>query len=75
MSKGDLVWIAESDDLCENDLLEILVKESTTDNECALAFCKSMTINSTGDITGEKGLSNNLHVKWRVFFQKLLIQI
>lgn len=51
MSKGDLVWIAESDDLCENDLLETLVKEFTTDNECALAFCKSMTINSTGDKT------------------------
>jgi hypothetical protein len=72
MSKGDLVWIAESDDLCENDLLEILVKESTTDNECALAFCKSMTINSTGDITGEKGLSNNLHVNGEYFFKNYL---
>lgn len=72
MSKGDLVWIAESDDLCENDLLETLVKEFTTDNECALAFCKSMTINSTGDITGEKGLSNNLHVNGEYFFKNYL---
>ena len=29
MSSGELVWIAESDDFCENSLLETLVNEFT----------------------------------------------
>lgn len=42
-AKGELIWIAESDDSCENTFLEKLVKEHTLKNN-AVTFCKSQRI-------------------------------
>lgn len=38
LAKGELIWIAESDDTCEPVLLERLVSEFVKDNELVLAF-------------------------------------
>lgn len=72
MSSGEFVWIAESDDLCENCLLETLVNEFAKDDKCVLAFCKSQTINSKGEITGEKGLGKDYHDNGWSFFNNYL---
>jgi glycosyltransferase involved in cell wall biosynthesis/GT2 family glycosyltransferase len=44
LAEGDLVWIAEADDMCELDLLERLVG-SFTDQEVNLAYGQSQIIN------------------------------
>lgn len=40
LAKGDVVWIAESDDSCDKLLLETLVR-GYVDNHAVLAFCRS----------------------------------
>ncbi len=42
-AKGDLIWIAESDDWCELNFLEYLVPHFD-DKEVSLAFCKSVDV-------------------------------
>lgn len=41
-SKGEWIWIAESDDWCEPVFLENLLKG--VNDECSIAFCQSMII-------------------------------
>lgn len=42
LAKGNLIWIAESDDACELTLLEKLVHEFDIDKDCVLAFSRSI---------------------------------
>ena len=72
LAKGTLIWIAESDDACEPNLLETLVSEFNNDNDCVLAFCKTIQIDPEGNKMGEIGLNRNLHMKGKVFFNKFL---
>lgn len=48
LAKGDLVWIAESDDKCEPQLLERLVEQFKKNPGLALAFCKSTLFTTSG---------------------------
>lgn len=41
LSKGKLIWIAESDDSCYPEMLEELVREFDNNEKCVLAYCKS----------------------------------
>jgi glycosyltransferase involved in cell wall biosynthesis len=50
MARGDLIWIAESDDAADPTLLEKLVNPFE-DDEVALAYCQSMAINSESEVT------------------------
>jgi len=43
LAKGELIWIAESDDYCEPDFLETLV--SLYDDQVMVAYCKSIWVN------------------------------
>jgi glycosyltransferase involved in cell wall biosynthesis len=45
LAKGDYVWIAESDDFCEPELLEQLVKAHTENGNIGLAYCHSLPVN------------------------------
>lgn len=49
LAKGSLIWIAESDDLCEPNFLESLVKAIDKDNNCVLAFCKMIAFTDNGE--------------------------
>lgn len=49
LAKGDLIWIAESDDFCEPTLLEVLVKEFQRDNNLVLASVLLQMVDSNGD--------------------------
>lgn len=49
MSKGDLIWIAESDDMADMHFLEKMVPCFLADNNCVLAFARSMIIDSNGN--------------------------
>lgn len=41
ISRGDLIWIAESDDKCETTFLENLVEQFDLHENCVLAYCRS----------------------------------
>ena len=46
-AKGDVIWIAESDDFCKTDFLEEMIQYFDDEN-CSLAFCKSLLVDSCG---------------------------
>lgn len=48
LAKGDVVWIAESDDSCDEKLLESLV-QGYLDSNAVLAFCKSCKYDVDGN--------------------------
>jgi len=48
MSRGELIWIAESDDFCENNLLETLVDAFTSHPSLSFAYCTSTWVDETG---------------------------
>ena len=50
LAAGALLWIAESDDWCEPNFLETLVKPFETDPQMALALLHSVWVNDDGSI-------------------------
>lgn len=54
LAKGELIWIAESDDSCENTLLETLVTKIKLGPNIVLAFCASKIIDENGSATLKK---------------------
>lgn len=48
LAKGELIWIAESDDACELTLLETLVKGFEDHQNLVLAFCQSLYVDEDG---------------------------
>lgn len=48
MAKGEIIWIAESDDSCDNSLLETLVR-GYVENDAVLAFCRSCKYDVKGN--------------------------
>ena len=49
LAKGELIWIAESDDSCSHELLQKLVNEFEKDKELVLAYSLSMFIDEHGN--------------------------
>ena len=72
LAKGELIWIAESDDICEKELLETLVSEFNQDKDCVLAFCKSIKIDTEGNTIGKEGLTHSFHINGIIFIRKYL---
>lgn len=52
LAKGDLIWIAETDDSCELNFLEQLLQPFLKDSQVVLAYCQSNRINEFSEITG-----------------------
>lgn len=50
-SKGNYIWIAEADDLCENTFLEKVMTDMK-DSEIVLGYTQSKQIDSEGEIIG-----------------------
>ncbi len=48
LAKGEIIWIAESDDYCEPTMLERLVNVYVR-NHCVLAFARSQVVNFRGE--------------------------
>lgn len=45
LAKGELIWIAESDDMCHSLFLESLLEPFFQHEECVLSFSRSLRIN------------------------------
>ena len=74
LAKGDLIWIAESDDSCSCDLLKKLVSQFENNPKLVLAFCSSMVIDEYGN--KKKNIHNwglsNFMMNGRTFIAKHL---
>lgn len=61
LARGEYIWLAESDDTCELNLLETLVKGVDTHANCVLAFCALDIINSKGKILYSQKTKKSLY--------------
>jgi glycosyltransferase involved in cell wall biosynthesis len=53
IAKGDYIWIAEADDLCEDTFLEELMSCFEKEKDVVLAYCQSRQIDEDGKIISE----------------------
>lgn len=67
LAKGELIWIAESDDYCESNLLRILVTQFEKNSNCSLAFCRTVKVDVNGHKLSEEGLSANMSLDGKTF--------
>jgi glycosyltransferase involved in cell wall biosynthesis len=52
LAKGEYIWIAESDDFCEVNFLEEVLKPLLADKEVVLSYCQSNKVNGANVIAG-----------------------
>lgn len=52
LAKGDYIWIAESDDFCELNFLEEMIRAVQQDSAIKLVYCQSNRVDEKGKITG-----------------------
>ena len=52
LAKGELIWIAESDDFCELNFLEEVVKPLLDDKEVVMSYCQSNKVDENNNVTG-----------------------
>jgi len=66
LSSGDLVWIAEADDLCDVGMLAELV-QAFSDPSVVLAYCQSQQIDEDGNVLAEHYLdyTSDVSAKWQ----------
>ena len=60
LAQGSFIWIAESDDFCEPDLLQTLVSISNNNPDCVLLFCKSCQVDEKGNKVGEFSMQHGI---------------
>lgn len=76
LAKGELIWIAESDDSCDPTMLETLVK-GLVDNNAVLAFCKSCKYDKDGNksfFEHQKNLNEDISASGKDFIINYMIR-
>ena len=58
MAKGRYIWIAESDDVAEPQLLETLIGQLQQHPDASVAFCHSRLIDADGALLSEQNTKN-----------------
>lgn len=58
MAKGRYIWIAESDDVAEPQLLETLIGQLKQHPDASVAFCHSRLIDADGALLSEQNTKN-----------------
>lgn len=73
LAKGDMIWIAESDDYCDKDMLRRLV-EAYVNNGCVLAFCRSMYVDQAGNKQSvvQRMFKKDAHWRGKTFVRRYL---
>ncbi|AVZ03678.1 MULTISPECIES: glycosyltransferase [Acinetobacter] len=82
LAKGELIWIAESDDIADPRFLEKLVPQFEKNHNLVLAYSQSYRMNAKGEITGSwkdftdqvdpKLFENNFEMKGLEYIEKFL---
>jgi glycosyltransferase involved in cell wall biosynthesis len=52
LAKGEYIWVAETDDFCELNFLEELIKPLIADKDIVLSYCQSNRVDENGVVTG-----------------------
>lgn len=75
LAKGELIWIAESDDTCNSTLLEKLVEKYNKYNDVSFCFCRSLLMNKEGHIRKvfQKSFGEQEFFRGRDFIEQKLI--
>ena len=69
LAKGDIIWIAESDDYCEPTFLERLTTAMSQREDCVVAFCKILSFEPNGC----KRISTPLELQEGIYESKIFI--
>lgn len=73
LAKGELIWIAESDDSCSPDLLQELVGEFEKDSNLVLAYSLSLFIDEYGNHQkAANNVMNTVHLDGKDYIQRYM---
>ena len=67
-ARGDYIWIAEADDLCEDNFLERLLSSFDKDADVVMTYCQSKQIDDKGRVLAENYFEYTNDIdkdKWR----------
>lgn len=53
LAKGEYIWIAESDDFCELNFLEVVLKPLIENKKISLSYCQSNRVDEFNNCTGD----------------------
>lgn len=74
MAKGDLIWIAESDDYCEPSFLEKQISVWSRDEKPAFSYASSINVDEEGNqIYSRQAGHQTIRYKGKDFIRKFLI--
>lgn len=84
LARGELIWIAESDDTADSVLLEKLVRPFEENKKLVLSYCQSNRMNDNDEITGtwldwtnsldtEQKFKSNFFMNGQNYIEKYLI--
>lgn len=74
LSSGEVVWIAESDDFCEPNYLEVLIDAYLKEPNTVLAYCNLIVVNSDGiPFHNQQKDSRNLFLSGNDYLKKYLL--
>jgi len=73
LAKGEWVWIAESDDWCENNFLHELIVGVQANDNTVLAFAQSYCMDDNGNIKWKSEYNGETFVNGKQFFKERLV--
>lgn len=73
LASGDLCWIAESDDYCELNMLEELVKAYNVQDNTVIAYSTVMFVDDKGDFLSEKRIFPNQYFTSEEYIKRYLL--
>lgn len=73
LAKGELIWIAESDDYCEQSLLSILVSKFVMDAGLSFAYSTSVWVDDNGDKLFSKPIQEDRVYPGQLFLNHYLL--
>jgi len=73
LASGDLCWIAESDDYCELNMLEELVKAYNVQDNTVIAYSTVMFVDDKGDFLSEKRIFPNQYFTSEQYIKRYLL--
>ena len=73
LAKGDYIWIAESDDFCELNMLEELISVCVSNDNVVIAYTTSTLVNENGNILVKPKLFSTQVLPSRDYIQKYLL--
>lgn len=72
LAKGDLIWIAESDDYCDSSFLQTMVDVFAENTNIAFSFCTSNIVDAGSNFLNRKDVAE--HIQEGVFDGLFFIQ-